>query len=72
MQSANYISQDFALLFKDKARVYCETADYLIGLKKEQRIEFRKAVLKKATDAEWTIVPDTPFKHHFLLQVKGE
>jgi hypothetical protein len=35
MQSANYISQDFSMLFKDKARVYCETADFLIGLKKE-------------------------------------
>jgi hypothetical protein len=33
MQSANYISEEFALLFKDKAKVFCETADFLIGLK---------------------------------------
>ena len=67
MQSANYIGDDFSILFKDKARVYCETADFLIGLKKEQRIEFRKAILKKTADAGWTVIPDTPFNHHFLL-----
>jgi len=33
MQSANYISEDFSIIFKDKSRVYCETADFLIGLK---------------------------------------
>ncbi len=72
MQSANYISEDFSVLFKDKARIYCETADYLIGLKADQRVEFRKAVLKKVSDAGWSVIPDTPFKHHFLLEVKGE
>ena len=29
-------------------------------------------MLKKASDAQWTVIPDTPFKHHFLLEVKGE
>ena len=42
INSAALIGDDFSLLFKDKARVYCETGDFLIGLKKEQRIEFRK------------------------------
>ncbi len=48
IQSASAIGEDLALLFKDKARVHCETADFLIALKPEQRVEFRKQVLKKA------------------------
>jgi hypothetical protein len=42
INSAAYISEDFSLLFKDKARVHCETADFLIMLSAEQRVEFRK------------------------------
>jgi len=42
INSAALIGDDFSLLFKDKARVHCETGDYLIGLTPEQRIEFRK------------------------------
>jgi hypothetical protein len=32
INSAVNISEDFSSLFRDKARVYCETADYLIAL----------------------------------------
>lgn len=53
MNSANYIGEDFSTLFKDKARVHCETVDYLIALTSEQRIEFRKQILKKVELAGW-------------------
>lgn len=35
INSCQQISADFSELFKDKARVYCETGDFLIGLKPE-------------------------------------
>ena len=71
IHSANYISEDFGMLFKDKARLFCETSDYLIGLKEEQRIEFRKQILKKVDAAGWAVISETPFKHHFLFEVSG-
>ena len=74
MQSVQNISEEFALLFRDGAKVYAETSDFLIGLKKEQRIEFRKLVLAKVTQAHWKVLSDekdNPYKHHFLLQVKN-
>ena len=71
IHSANYISEDLGQLFKDKARLYCETSDFLIGLKEEQRIEFRKQILKKVDAAGWSVINETPFKHHFLLEVSG-
>lgn len=42
INSAGQIGDDFSLLFKDKARVHCESADYLIALTPDQRVEFRK------------------------------
>ena len=48
VKSAEQMSEDFSLLFRDKAKVYCETGDYLIGLKKELRVELRKMMLAKA------------------------
>merc|ERR1711957_123089 len=47
VNSCSYISEEFSMLFRDKAKVYCETGDFLIGLKPEQRIEFRKLILGK-------------------------
>lgn len=72
INSAVNISEDFGTLFKNKARVYCETADFLIALTADQRIEFRKQILKKVGEAGWTCIPDGPYKHHFLLEVKNE
>jgi hypothetical protein len=72
INSAVNISEEFSSLYKDNARVYCETADFLIGLKPEQRIEFRKQILKKVGEAGWTCIPDGPYKHHFLLEVKNK
>ena len=41
LHSADKISPDLTKMFKDKARVHCESADYLIVMKPEQREEFR-------------------------------
>lgn len=71
INSAALIGDDFSQLFKDKARIHCETADYLIALTPEQRIQFRKEVLKKVTDSKWECLKDNPYKHHFLLQVNN-
>jgi hypothetical protein len=71
MNSANYISEDFSALFKHKARVHCETVDYLIALTAEQRIEFRKQILKKVEQAGWQVITPNPYKHHFLLEINN-
>lgn len=72
VNSANYISEEFSTLFKDKAKVYCETADFLIALKKDQRVEFRKEVFKKVQAAKWTQVHPITYSHHLLFEVKNE
>ena len=71
VQSANSISKDISVLFKNQARVHCETADYVVILKKEQREEFRKKIVEKVKEARWTVSKeeDAPVKHHMLLQV---
>ena len=55
VNSANQISKDLSVLFKDKARVHCETADYMVILKQDQREEFRKKIIEKVRDARWTV-----------------
>lgn len=35
VNSANQITREFSCLFKDQAKVHCETADYMVILKKE-------------------------------------
>jgi len=53
--SANHISRDLSVLFKDQSRIHCETADYMILLKPEQRKEFRNKIIEKIRDARWTM-----------------
>ncbi len=72
VNSANYIGEDFSTLFKDKAKVYCETADYLIALKAEQRVEFRKKVFEKVNAAKWKQVHPISYTHHLLFEVKND
>lgn len=70
VNSANQITKDLSVLFKDKARVHCETADYMVILKQDQREEFRKKIIEKVRDARWTVSQEKPcFSHHMLLQV---
>lgn len=71
VHSADKISPELTMLFKDKARVHCEAADYLIVMKPEQRIEFRTKVYEKAASAEWTVVENPPFSHHMLFEVQN-
>ena len=49
--------------------MHCETADYMIILKKEQREEFRKKIIEKLIQARWTVSTEPPFSHHMLLKV---
>lgn len=69
VHSANNISQEMAVLFKDQAKVHCETGDYLVVLKPEQKEELRLKVRDKVKDARWTLSKDTPTDHHMLLTV---
>ena len=69
LHSADKISPDLTKMFKDKARVHCESADYLIVMKPEQREEFRTKVLEKATEASWDLQSDAPYQHHMLFEV---
>ena len=69
VNSANEISQNLSILFKDQAKVHCETADNMIILKQEQRVEFRKAIVEKVKAAKWTVQEPAPFSHHMMLQV---
>jgi hypothetical protein len=55
VNSANEISQGLSILFKDQAKVHCETADNMVILKAEQRVEFRKAIIEKVKTAKWTV-----------------
>lgn len=71
VHSADKISPELTMLFKDKARVHCESADYLIVMKPEQRVEFRTKVYEKAAAAEWTVIENPPYTHHMLFEVQN-
>lgn len=53
--SANQITRDLSVIFKDQALVHCETADYMVLLKEDQRKEFRNKIIEKIRDARWTV-----------------
>lgn len=69
VNSANQIKKDLSVLFKDKARVHCETGDYMVILKADQREEFRKKIIEKVKEARWTVSKEPVYSHHMLLQV---
>ena len=71
VHSGGNISPELTQLFKDKARVHCESGDYLIMLNEEQRIQFRTKVFEKAGAAGWTTIRGPPFKHHMLFEVNN-
>lgn len=48
VHSADKISPELTTLFKDKATVHCESADFLFVMKPEQRVEFRQKVIEKS------------------------
>ena len=54
INSANKISKDFTALFKHEAKVHVESADYIIVLKEDQRVEYRAKVIEKLAEADWT------------------
>ena len=68
--SAGYMrNKDFSTLFKDNAPVHVETADFVIALKKENRVEYRKKLIEAAKSNNWTLTSPGPFKNHMLFQV---
>ena len=46
--SADKIDTELTKMFKDKARVHCESADFFFILKEDQRVEYRAKVMEKA------------------------
>ena len=46
VHSADKIGAELTKMFKDKARVHCESADFLFVMKPDQRVEFRAKVLE--------------------------
>ena len=71
VHSADKIGAEFTKMFRDKAKVHCESADYLFIMKPEQRVEFRTKVYEKAQEATWTVQEEPPFKHHMLFEVQN-
>ena len=69
MHSADKINTTLTKMFKDKARVHCESADFIFVMKPEQRVEFRTKVFEKAAEAQWTVQENPPYKHHMLFEV---
>ena len=71
VHSADKISPELTTIFKDKAKVHCETADFVIVMKPEQRVQYRTSVLEKATEANWTVQEEAPYSHHLLFEVQN-
>ena len=69
--SADKIDLELTKMFKDKARVHCESADFLFILKEDQRVEYRAKVMEKAQNAAWTVQEEPPYKHHMLFEVQN-
>jgi len=49
--------------------VHCESGDYLVIFKPEQKEEYRVKLRDKVKEARWTLQKDTPYDHHMLLTV---
>lgn len=71
VHSADKIGTELTKMFKDKAKVHCESADYLFIMKPEQRVEFRAKVFEKAQEATWTVQEQPPYTHHMLFEVNN-
>ena len=71
VHSAGDISEPVTALFKDGARVHCETADNLVIMKTEQKEEFRKKIVEKTSEAGWLQNNKAPYSHHMLFEVKN-
>lgn len=70
VQSSNKIAEDFNILFKKGALVHVETADMIVPLRKEQRVEYRKKIFEKTVKAGWVHQDKKqPFSHHLLFEV---
>ena len=71
VHSADKIGAELTKMFRDKAKVHCESADFLFIMKPDQRVEFRTKVMEKAQEATWTVQEEPPFGHHMLFEVQN-
>jgi len=69
IHSANKIDPELMVLFKDKAKLHVETADYIVIMKKEQRQEFRSKIQEKCEKANLKLIKEPPYKHHMMFEV---
>lgn len=63
---------EFSALFRDKAPVHVETADFVVALKKDLRVEYRKKLLEAANSNQWIPVTPGPFANHMLFLVSNK
>lgn len=72
INSENYISPEVTELFKHQAMVHCESADFIIIMKPEQRVEYRAKIMEVAKEAGWKLADDeAPYSHHMLFEVQN-
>ena len=70
--SENYTSPELTELFRHEAKVHCESADYIIIMKEEQRVEYRTKVMEVAKEANWKLADEeAPYTHHMLFEVNN-
>ena len=72
IHSANKINPEFMTLFKDGAKMHIESADNIVIMKKEQRVEFRTQIAAKCEKANMKLVGTTPYNHHMFYEVKKD
>ena len=72
INSENYISPEVTELFKHQAVVHCESADFIIIMNPEQRVEYRAKVMEIAKAAGWKLSDEeAPYTHHMLFEVQN-
>ena len=49
--------------------VHCESADFIIIMRPEQRVEYRAKVMEVAKEAGWNLAEEAPYSHHMLFEV---
>ena len=69
VHSANQISNEMNVIFKDKAKVYVETADYLVMFKPEQKTLYKEKINEKVKTAGWKDIKDQTYSHHMVFEV---
>lgn len=69
--SANIIGgdKDINKIFKRKAIVHVESADFIVILDKKNRAVFREKIEEKRVLSGWTPLKEMPYEHHLSYEV---